>query len=201
MKKKRLILASSSIYRKILLSSIRANFECISPNIDETRKPNEKAQEMVKRLSIEKAGKVGEKNKNSIIIASDTCAYCDSTILGKPLKKDIAIEYLNFISGKKIFFYTGLCVLDADMMKFETEIAKYEIKIKKLKQKDILDYIEIHNPLNSSAAFRYEVAKDFLIEEFEDSEKDLSGLIGLPLVKLQKILDSWNLFVVNQKTF
>ena len=59
MKKKRLILASRSIYRKILLSSIRANFECISPNIDETRKPNEKAQEMVKRLSIEKAEKVG----------------------------------------------------------------------------------------------------------------------------------------------
>ena len=46
MKKKRLILASSSVYRKILLGSIRADFECISPNIDETRKSEEKAQEM-----------------------------------------------------------------------------------------------------------------------------------------------------------
>ena len=45
--KERLILASSSVYRKILLSSIRADFECISPNIDETRKSEEKAQEMV----------------------------------------------------------------------------------------------------------------------------------------------------------
>ena len=190
MKKKRLILASSSVYRKILLSSIRADFECISPNIDETRKSEEKAQEMVIRLAIEKAEKISEHNKNAIIIASDTCAYCDSKILGKPLKKDIAIEYLKFISGKKIFFYTGLCVLDADTMNYQTEIAEYEIKIKKLMQKEIFDYIEKHNPLNSSAAFRYEVAKDILIEEFEDKEKDLSGLIGLPLVKLQKILDS-----------
>ncbi len=190
MKKKRLILASSSVYRKILLSSIRADFECISPNIDETRKSEEKAQEMVIRLAIEKAEKISEHNKNAIIIASDTCAYCDSKILGKPLKKDIAIEYLKFISGKKIFFYTGLCVLDADNMNYQTEIAEYEIKIKKLMQKEIFDYIEKHNPLNSSAAFRYEVAKDILIEEFEDKEKDLSGLIGLPLVKLQKILDS-----------
>ena len=190
MKKKRLILASSSIYRKILLSSIRADFECISPNIDETRKSEEKAQEMVIRLAIEKAEKISEHSKNAIIIASDTCAYCDSKILGKPLKKDIAIEYLKFISGKNIFFYTGLCVLDVDNMNYQTEIAKYEIKIKKLTQKDILDYIEKYNPLNSSAAFRYEVAKDILIEEFEDKEKDLSGLIGLPLVKLQKILDN-----------
>ena len=190
MKKKRLILASSSVYRKILLGSIRANFECISPNIDETRKSEEKAQEMVIRLAIEKAEKIGEHNKNAIIIASDTCAYCDSKILGKPLKKDIAIEYLKFISGKKIFFYTGLCVLDTDDMNYQTEIVEYEIKIKKLMQKDIFDYIEKHNPLNSSAAFRYEVAKDILIEEFDDKEKDLSGLIGLPLIKLQKILDS-----------
>ena len=190
MKKKRLILASSSVYRKILLSSIRADFECISPNIDETRKSEEKAQDMVIRLAIEKAEKISEHNKNAIIIASDTCAYCDSKILGKPLKKDIAIEYLKFISGKKIFFYTGLCVLDTDNMNYQTEIAEYEIKIKKLMQKEIFDYIEKHNPLNSSAAFRYEVAKDILIEEFEDKEKDLSGLIGLPLVKLQKILDS-----------
>ena len=52
-------------------------------------------------------------------------------------------------------------------------------------QKRYLDYIEKHNPLNSSAAFRYEVAKDIPIKEFEDKEKDLSGLIGLPLVKLK----------------
>ena len=108
MKKKRLILASSSVYRKILLGSIRADFECISPNIDETRKSEEKAQEMVIRLAIEKAEKISEHNKNAIIIASDTCAYCDSKILGKPLKKDIAIEYLKFISGKKIFFLYGV---------------------------------------------------------------------------------------------
>ena len=60
MKKKRLILASSSVYRKILLGSIRADFECISPNIDETRKSEEKAQEMVIRLAIEKAEKMAK---------------------------------------------------------------------------------------------------------------------------------------------
>ena len=106
MKKKRLILASSSVYRKILLGSIRADFECISPNIDETRKSEEKAQEMVIRLAIEKAEKISEHNKNAIIIASDTCAYCDSKILGKPLKKRYCNRIFKiYLREKNIFLY------------------------------------------------------------------------------------------------
>ena len=58
MKKKRIILASSSKYRKTLLASILTDFECISPNIDETRMPNEKPENMVMRLAINKAKKV-----------------------------------------------------------------------------------------------------------------------------------------------
>jgi predicted house-cleaning NTP pyrophosphatase (Maf/HAM1 superfamily) len=78
-------------------------------------------------------------------------------------------------------------------MNFETDIAIYKIKIKHLSPKDILDYVNKHNPINSSAAFRYEVAKDILIEEFIDTENDISGLIGLPLKKLKIILDKQEL--------
>jgi len=78
-------------------------------------------------------------------------------------------------------------------MDFKTDIVKYKIKIKKLSSKDILDYVKKHNPINSSAAFRYEVAKDILIEEFIDTENDISGLIGLPLKKLKVILDNYEL--------
>ena len=188
MKKKRIILASSSKYRKTLLASILTDFECISPNIDETRMPNEKPENMVMRLAINKAKKVCENSKDALVIGSDSCAYCDSKILGKPLKKDIAIEYLEFISNKIIIFYTGVCVIDSQSMNIQKDLAEYKIKLKKLSKKDITDYVDKHNPIHSSAAFRFEVAKDLLIQEFIDKENDLSGLIGLPLIKLQKIL-------------
>ena len=80
--------------------------------------------------------------------------------------------------------------MDSETKKYKNDNVKYKIKIKKLELNDILNYVEQHKPFNSSAAFRYEVAKDILIEDFVDIENDISGLIGLPLIKLKKILDS-----------
>ena len=193
MKKKKIILGSSSKFRKSLLKTLDIDFKCISPEIDESRLPEEEPRDMVRRLAIEKAKKISLSENNSLIISSDSCASCEGRILGKPLSEIKAVEYLEYISGKIIVFYTGVCVLNSELMDFKTDIAKYKIKIKKLSSKDILDYVKKHNPTNSSAAFRYEVAKDILIEEFIDTENDISGLIGLPLKKLKVILDNYEL--------
>lgn len=193
MKKKKIILGSSSKFRKSLLKTLDIDFKCISPEIDESRLPEEEPRDMVLRLAIEKAKKISLSENNSLIISSDSCASCEGRILGKPLNEIKAVEHLEYISGKIIVFYTGVCVLNSELMDFKTDIAKYKIKIKKLSSKDILDYVKKHNPINSSAAFRYEVAKDILIEEFIDTENDISGLIGLPLKKLKVILDNYEL--------
>ena len=193
MKTKKIILGSSSKFRKSLLKTLDIDFICISPDIDESRLADEEPKDMVLRLAIEKAKKISSLENNALIISSDSCASCEGRILGKPLSKIKAAEYLEYISGKIIFFYTGVCVLDSESMNFKTDIAKYKIKIKNLNSDEILDYIDNHNPINSSAAFRYEVAKDILIEEFIDTENDISGLIGLPLKKLKIILNNYNL--------
>tara|TARA_B100001769_G_C21944325_1_gene508580 strand:+ start:164 stop:745 length:582 start_codon:yes stop_codon:yes gene_type:complete len=193
MKKKRIILGSSSKFRESLLNTLNLDFTCMSPDINESQLPNEKPKDMALRLSINKAKKICNSEKNAYVIGSDACAACEDKILGKPMKKNIAIEYLNFISGKTIIFYTGVCVMDSDTFDYKTDISKYVIKVKKLNDKQILDYIEKYKPYFSSAAFRYEVAKDLLIEEFIDKENDISGLIGLPLKKLQKILENLNI--------
>ena len=193
MKKKRIILGSSSKFRESLLNTLNLDFTCMSPDINESQLPNEKPKDMALRLSINKAKKICNSEKNAYVIGSDACAACEDKILGKPMKKNIAIEYLNFISGKTIIFYTGVCVMDSDTFDYKTDISKYVIKIKKLNDKQILDYIEKYKPYFSSAAFRYEVAKDLLIEEFIDKENDITGLIGLPLKKLQKILENLNI--------
>tara|TARA_A100001015_G_scaffold305932_1_gene399389 strand:- start:3016 stop:3597 length:582 start_codon:yes stop_codon:yes gene_type:complete len=192
MKKKRIILGSSSKFRESLLNTLNLDFTCMSPDINESQLPNEKPKDMALRLSINKAKKICNSEKNAYVIGSDACAACEDKILGKPMKKNIAIEYLNFISGKTIIFYTGVCVMDSDTFDYKTDISKYVIKVKKLNDKQILDYIEKYKPYFSSAAFRYEVAKDLLIEEFIDKENDITGLIGLPLKKLQKILENLN---------
>ena len=186
--KKKIILGSSSKFRKSLLNTLNIEFECVSPNIDETRLPNEEPKDMAIRLAIEKAKKVSSEHRNAIIISSDACAYCDGRILGKPITEENAIKYLKFISEKTIYFCTSICVMDSSEQHYEIDHAEYKIKIKKLSQENIINYVRSHNPLNSSAAFRYEVAKDILVEKFIDTEDDITGLIGLPLKKLEIML-------------
>ena len=193
MKKKKIILGSSSKFRKALFETLKLDFTCLSPDIDESRLSDEKPDDMAVRLSIEKARKISNTIKNAIVIGSDACAFCEGKILGKPMNKNVAIEYLKYISEKTIIFYTGVCVMDSDTLNYKTDIAVYKIKIKKLNNEQIIDYVEKHKPYHSSAAFRYEVAKDFLIEDFTDHEDDISGLIGLPLKKLKVILSTYGL--------
>ena len=193
MKKKKIILGSSSKFRKALLETLELDFTCLSPDIDESRLSNEKPNDMAIRLSIEKARKISNTVNNAIVIGSDACAFCEGKVMGKPMDKNVAIEHLKYISDKTIIFYTGVCVMDSDTLNYKTDIAVYKIKIKNLNNNQIINYVETHKPYHSSAAFRYEVAKDFLIDEFTDHEKDISGLIGLPLKKLKVILSSYGL--------
>ena len=129
---RKIILASSSIHRKKLLQQIKLNFTAISPDIDESRNKNEPVNKFVKRLSIEKAMKIAMIKKNSIVIGSDEIAVVDNKILGKPLTKKNARKQLNLISGKKVTFKTGICVIDTDTMKKYSSVVNYYVQMKKL---------------------------------------------------------------------
>ena len=175
MKKKRIILGSSSIFRKNLLKTLNIDFESISPDIDESIIKGESAEEMVMRLAINKAKKISTATTNSLIISSDATAICKNTILGKPLTINKAKEILNFISGNSV--------------KFMTAISEYVIQIQNLSNNNIEQYIKDTNPLYSTAAFKYEDGKDLLVKNIETVENDMSGLIGLPLEKVKSYID------------
>ena len=189
MKKKRIILGSSSIFRKNLLKTLNIDFESISPDIDESIIKGESAEEMVMRLAINKAKKISTATTNSLIISSDATAICKNTILGKPLTINKAKEILNFISGNSVRFMTALCVMDSDSRKYKSSISEYVIQIQNLSNNNIEQYIKDTNPLYSTAAFKYEDGKDLLVKNIETVENDMSGLIGLPLEKVKSYID------------
>ena len=101
----KIVLASSSIYRKELLSRIINNFECISPDIDEKQVQDESAKEMALRLSVEKARKVAELvDENTFVIGCDQTAFTDNVLLQKPINFENAFKQRKFLSSKKVNF-------------------------------------------------------------------------------------------------
>ena len=191
---KKIILASSSKHRKKLLNQLKIKFSTISPDIDESRKRNESVDEYVKRLSIEKARKVADENKNAIVIGSDEVAVVDKKILGKPLKKVNAVKQLKMISNKSVIFKTGLCVIDTQTNKQYSSVTNYKIKVKKLTNNEILSYIGKEDILNCAGSIKLEGLAIAIVEKAYGN--DPTSVIGLPLIKLRVYLSKMGIDIL-----
>jgi len=193
MMQKKLILGSSSPYRKELLKRLKIPFECQSPNIDETPLPKESPQDLVKRLTITKANAVHAERQqcnqaDGIIITSDQVAVLGDDILGKPNTEDNAIRQLSRFSGQKVSFLTGLCTFNQENQIHQYSLSSYHVYFRHLTQKEILNYIAIEQPLDCAGSFKCEGVGVCLFEKMEG--EDPNSLIGLPLISLCKQLKS-----------
>ncbi|ETX11546.1 septum formation protein Maf [Marinomonas ushuaiensis DSM 15871] len=189
---KKLILGSSSPYRKDLLNRLNLTFECHSPNIDESPLEQETAEGLVKRLTIEKAFAVhnkqlqNNKTTNAIIITSDQVAVLDNQILGKPITEENAILQLVSFSGRKVSFLTGLCVLNQQDETYKYTLNIYNVYFRELKRNEIKRYVTIEQPLDCAGSFKCEGLGVCLFDKMEGD--DPNSLVGLPLISLCQLL-------------
>jgi MAF protein len=184
----KLILASTSPYRKALLERLQVDFACDSADIDETALAGESVQDMVVRLAKFKAEAVAGKHPDALIIGSDQSAVLDGEILTKSGNFENAVKQLQKASGKRIVFQTGLCLLNTRTGHSQTACAPYTVVFKSLTQDKIEHYLKKEEPYNCAGSFKSEGLGIALFEKFEG--EDPNALIGLPLIKLVEMLDS-----------
>ena len=182
----KLVLASSSPFRKELLKKIHSTFDTASPNIDETSKLNETPLELSKRLSLEKANELVSDFPDHIIIGSDQVAMLDDVQLTKPGGFENAVLQLSRSSGKTINFYTSLSVLNSKTGESITDTDICRVHMKTLSLKEIQNYVERDKPYGCAAAFKSEGLGIALFKKIEG--EDPNALVGLPLIKLTNIL-------------
>ncbi len=186
MTEKTLILGSSSPFRKELLDRLQLDYQTYSPDIDETHLDNENAEDMVKRLSLEKAKAIATEHPNSLIIGSDQCAVLNGKILGKPRDHATAVKQLSDSSGEEVSFLTGLCLYDSQTQEYQLDLVPYGVKFRKLSHAEINNYLHNEQPYNCAGSFKSEGLGITLFEGFTGS--DPTALIGLPLIRLTQML-------------
>ena len=192
----KVILASSSKFRKQLLDKLNISFKCISPDIDEKRLNSESVKDYVKRLSIEKASKIACSNQKSIIIGSDEVADLKGKIIGKPITKKNAKKQLRMLSGNKVVFRTGLCVLNSETGKYYASVNNYNIFFRDLDDNIINKYLENDDVLNCAASIRIEGLAINLVRKMNGA--DPSSIMGLPLIKLIDYLARFNIDIMTK---
>lgn len=178
----RLILASTSPYRRELLSRLQIPFETISPEVDETPLPGEAPEALALRLSEAKARAVAERHPDALVIGSDQVAVLDGAIFGKPGGHERAVHQLQTMRGRTVNFFTGLALVHGASGHRQIEGIPTLVTFRHLTDDEIHNYLRREQPYNCAGSAKSEGLGIALLEKMEGS--DPNALIGLPLIAL-----------------
>lgn len=190
----RLVLASTSPYRRELLNRLGLAFETAAPEVDESQLTSETPEALVRRLAEAKTRAVAGRYPGAFIIGSDQVAVIDGEILGKPGAHGAALAQLRRLSGHKVTFLTGLCLLNSATGRVQLDMIPFHVVFRTLSDRMIERYLEREQPYNCAGSFKSEGLGIVLFERLEGD--DPTALIGLPLIRLSRMLEAEGLSVL-----
>ena len=181
----RLLLASTSPYRRQLLSRLRIPFDIARPEVDETPHPGESPLALAQRLAAAKAATVAAREGGAWVIGSDQVAELDGEPLGKPGGRDQALAQLAAMSGRSVAFRTALCVMHRELGRFDA-VDTTVVRFRSLAGDDIARYVDAEQPFDCAGSFKSEGLGIVLFEAIDTS--DPTALVGLPLIATARLL-------------
>ena len=182
----KLILASTSPYRRELLSRLGLSFEVANPETDESQLPGETPENLALRLSEAKARAVAVNHPDALIIGSDQVAVMENRIFGKPGNHERAVKQLQELSGKTVNFFTGLCLLNAQTGQAEVRGVPTLVGFRDLSNQEIESYLQREPAYNCAGSAKSEGLGITLLKYMRGD--DPNALVGLPLIALSEML-------------
>ncbi len=181
-----LILASTSIYRRELLSRLRLPFEVHAPDVDETPLPGEAPATLAQRLALAKAHTVARLHPNAVVIGSDQVADLDGQPIGKPGTHERAVAQLRSMSGRSVVFQTAVAVVCARSSYAGTALAPVKVRFRELSAEEIELYLRTEQPYDCAGSAKSETLGIALLDAIESD--DPTALVGLPLIRTCALL-------------
>ena len=183
---RRIVLGSSSPYRRELLSRLKVPFDVDLPEVDESPRAGETPRDIAWRLAIEKARAVARKHPDAAVIGSDQVADLDGEPLGKPGTHERAVEQLRRMRGRVVVFQTAVAVVCLDAGFEQVDLAPVRVTFRKLSDAEIEAYLLAEKPYDCAGSARSEGLGIALLEKIDND--DPSALVGLPLIRTCRML-------------
>lgn len=184
---RRLVLASTSPYRKVLLERLGIAFEVAAPHVDERPLHGEAPRDTALRLSGLKAQAVRAAHRDALIIGSDQVALSEGRLLGKPGDHVSAVRQLRALSGKIAEFHTAVTLLDAANSQSQSRMVPCRVQFRALDDKRIESYLQREQPYDCAGSAKIEGLGIALVARIDT--EDPTSLIGLPLIALTEMLE------------
>jgi septum formation protein len=189
-----LVLASTSRYRRELLSRLQLPFAVMAPSVDEAPLPGEPAPATALRLAETKARAAAQRHPRALIIGSDQVAELDGERLDKPGTHARAVQQLRAASGRTARFHTAVALLNAGTGRLHTRVVLTRVAFRELTDAQIDAYLRREQPYDCAGSAKSEGLGIALIRSLEGD--DPTALIGLPLIALVDMLAAEGLSVV-----
>jgi len=182
----RIVLASESVYRKAQLLSLGLSFDTKKPLIDEELEKLKFHSPLAMATGLAKLKALSLKREDWVVIGGDQLISFEGKILGKPKTFEKAVEQLLSLQNKTHEILTAIAVV-GDGQIFE-HVDQTKLTMKAFSKKEIEDYVSLDQPLDCAGAYKFEKNGHALFSHVES--EDLSSIVGLPLIKLSRILQN-----------
>ena len=193
-----LILGSTSIYRRELLSRLHIPFEVAAPDVDETPSPGEAPSVLAERLALAKANAVAAKFPNAVVIGSDQVADLNGQSLGKPGTHDKAVTQLRLMRGQTVVFQTAVAVVCLATGFEQYSLAAVRVKFRDLTDYEIENYLQLEKPYDCAGSAKSEGLGIALLDAIDSD--DPTALIGLPLIRTCQMIRAAGIELLSTKT-
>lgn len=189
----KIVLASTSPYRRELLGRLGVAFAVAAPRCDEAAEAARdlSAEDLVTRLARLKAESVVAEHPDALIIGSDQVAELDGGILGKPGTAEAAARQLRRLAGREHRLLTALCLLEARTGRREEHLDIHRLRLRRLTDEQIARYVTAARPLDCAGAYKIEGQGIALFESLRGG--DYTAIIGLPLTRLVALLSRFGI--------
>lgn len=182
----KIVLASTSAYRRMLLERLTLPFITDKPEVDETPFANESPAATADRLALAKAMAVAGRHPDALIIGSDQVAHIGDEVFGKPGTVERACAQLARMSGEKVVFHTALALVNTSTARQSVTSVPTTVHFRELTDAEIARYVEKEMPLDCAGSAKSEALGITLLKAL--SGDDPTALIGLPLIALSNML-------------
>lgn len=183
---RKLVLGSTSAYRRELLQRLRVPFTVAAPDVDETPQPTETPLALARRLALAKAQAVARQFPDAVVIGSDQVADLDGEPLGKPGTHARAVAQLQKMRGKTVVFQTAVAVVCLASGFQQEDVAPVRVVFRDLSDTEIENYLRAETPYDCAGSAKSEGLGIALLESIDND--DPSALVGLPLIRTSHML-------------
>lgn len=195
----KIILASASPRRKMLLKQIGIPFGVVVSDVEEEVKlaltPEELVIELSKQKAINVANSLGE---GFLVIGADTIVVFEGKILGKPKDKEDAYKMLSMLQGNCHEVYTGVTIIRTKDKQIESDYEKTKVYMRKLSQSIINKYIDTKEPLDKAGAYGIQEKGGLFIDKIDG---DYNNVVGLPLKLILRLTEKMDINLFNNYIF